>query len=285
MIALKIPPAGEKAYERNGAMKITFLGTGNAQATACYNTCFVMEEGGKCLLVDGGGGNLLLRRLQDAGYKWQDMRDIIVTHKHIDHLLGIIWMQRMICQNMARGKYEGEARLYAHEEVIRILRQMAEMLLTEKERKFIDERFFLIEVKDGETREIIGQTVQFFDIHSTKAKQFGFAMTLKDGRKIACCGDEPYCEAEYEYVKGSALMLHEAFCLYSQRDIFEPYKKNHSTVKDACELAEQLGVPNLVLYHTEDKSIENRKALYTKEGRQYYHGSLIVPDDLETLEL
>ena len=90
MIALKIPPAGEKAYERNGAMKITFLGTGNAQATACYNTCFVMEEGGKCLLVDGGGGNLLLRRLQDTGYKWQDMRDIIVTHKHIDHLLGII---------------------------------------------------------------------------------------------------------------------------------------------------------------------------------------------------
>lgn len=285
MIALKIPPAGEKAYERNGAMKITFLGTGNAQATACYNTCFVMEEGGKCLLVDGGGGNLLLRRLQDTGYKWQDMRDIIVTHKHIDHLLGIIWMQRMICQNMARGKYEGEARLYAHEEVIRILHQMAEMLLTEKERKFIDERFFLIEVKDGETREIIGQTVQFFDIHSTKAKQFGFAMTLKDGRKIACCGDEPYCEAEYEYVKGSTLMLHEAFCLYSQREIFEPYKKNHSTVKDACELAEKLGVPNLVLYHTEDKSIENRKALYTEEGGQYYHGNLVVPDDLETLEL
>ena len=31
--------------------------------------------------------------------------------------------------------------------------------------------------------------------------------------------------------------------------------------------------------------IENRKALYTEEGRQYYHGSLIVPDDLETLEL
>ena len=80
-------------------------------------------------------------------------------------------------------------------------------------------------------------------------------------------------------------MLHEAFCLYSQRDIFEPYKKNHSTVKDACELAEKLGVPNLVLYHTEDKSIENRKALYTEEGGQYYHGNLVVPDDLETLEL
>ena len=81
MIALKIPPAGEKAYERNGAMKITFLGTGNAQATACYNTCFVMEEAGRCLLVDGGGGNLLLRRLQDAGYKWQDMRCLLYTSR------------------------------------------------------------------------------------------------------------------------------------------------------------------------------------------------------------
>ena len=264
-------------------MKLTMLGTGNALVTECYNTCFVLSDGNDHFMVDGGGGMTVLHQLKYAGLDWRQMRTIFVTHKHIDHLLGIIWMQRMICQNMARGKYEGEARLYAHEEVIRILHQMAEMLLTEKERKFIDERFFLIEVKDGETREIIGQTVQFFDIHSTKAKQFGFAMTLKDGRKIACCGDEPYCDAEYEYVKGSTLMLHEAFCLYSQRDIFEPYKKNHSTVKDACELAEQLGVPELVLYHTEDKSIENRKALYTEEGRQYYHGSLIVPDDLETL--
>ena len=27
-------------------MKITMLGTGNAQVTECYNTCFVLEEEG-----------------------------------------------------------------------------------------------------------------------------------------------------------------------------------------------------------------------------------------------
>lgn len=272
-------------YERDKDMKLTFLGTGNAAVTECYNTCFVMDEGGQQILVDGGGGNLLLSRLKDAGYKWQDMRDIIVTHKHIDHLLGIIWMQRMICQNMARGKYDGTARLYAHDEVIKILHELAAMLLSPKEQKFVDERFFFIEVKDGETREIAGQKVTFFDTHSTKDKQFGFCLTLADGRKIACCGDEPYCEQEYEYVRGSSLLLHEAFCLYSQRDVFEPYKKNHSTVKDACELAEKLQIPNLVLYHTEDKNIKNRKALYMAEGQPYYHGTLVVPDDLETFEL
>lgn len=80
-------------------------------------------------------------------------------------------------------------------------------------------------------------------------------------------------------------MLHEAFCLFSQADKFKPYEKHHSTVKDACQLAEELQVKNLLLYHTEDKNISERKKLYTEEGRQYYKGNLLIPDDLETFEL
>lgn len=265
-------------------MKLSILGTGNAQATHCYNTCFVLEEGGKCLLVDGGGGNTLLSQLQKVNYNWKDMRDIFVTHIHIDHLLGIVWMLRMILQGMARKQYEGEVRLYGHSGVISVLRQLADMLLTAKETQFIDDRFHFIEVTDGQTLTIIDREFTFFDVGSTKEKQFGFSMMTADGKKITCCGDEPYCQREYVYAKDSHVLLHEAFCLYTQRDIFDPYKKNHSTVKDACELAQQLNVPNLILYHTEDKSIANRKELYMAEGREYYHGNLFVPNDLEILE-
>lgn len=53
--------------------------------------------------------------------------------------------------------------------------------------------------------------------------------------------------------------MHEAFCLSSQADIFNPYEKHHSTVKDAAELAQRLNVKNLILYHTEDENILNRK--------------------------
>ena len=49
-------------------MNITMLGTGNAMVTECYNTCFVLQDGEKHLLVDGGGGNTLLRQLQQAGF-------------------------------------------------------------------------------------------------------------------------------------------------------------------------------------------------------------------------
>ena len=110
-------------------------------------------------------------------------------------------------------------------------------------------------------------------------------MELGNGEKLTCCGDEPYNECEQKYVEGSTWLLHEAFCLYSQADLFSPYEKHHSTVKDACELAEQLKVKNLLLYHTEDKNIKNRKELYLAEGKKYYHGNLYVPNDLESFIL
>ena len=71
-------------------------------------------------------------------------------------------------------------------------------------------------------------------------------MDMDDGRKFTCCGDEPLNASATHYAKGSEWLLHEAFCLYSQADIFDPYEKHHSTVKDACELAERLGVKNLL---------------------------------------
>ena len=55
--------------------------------------------------------------------------------------------------------------------------------------------------------------------------------------------------------------------LLHQADIFHPYEKHHSTEKDACELAEELHVKNLLLYHTEDNNISQRKELYYNEGR------------------
>lgn len=183
------------------------LGTGNALVTECYNTCFVLSDRDRYFLVDGGGGNEVLHRLKQAGIDWKDIRDIFVTHKHIDHLLGIIWMVRLICQHMAKGK------------------------------------------------------------------------------KLTCCGDEPYNECEKMYAENSTWLLHEAFCLYSEAEIFSPYEKHHSTVKDACELAETLGVKNFLLYHTEDKNIHERKKLYLAEGKQYYRGNLYVPDDMEQIVL
>lgn len=260
------------------------LGTGNAGVTECYNTCFVLSEEGRHILVDGGGGNLLLQRFKAAGLRWQDMRHIIVTHCHVDHLLGIVWMLRFILQNMNRGKYDGEAYIYGHDKVINTLHTLAGLLLSEKETRNLGQRLHLVEVHDGETLTIAGRDFTFFDICSTKEKQFGF-MTELDGGKLCCCGDEPYRECERSYAEGAKWLLHEAFCLSSEAEEFKPYEKHHTTAADAAKTAAELGVENLLLYHTEDKNILRRRELYTAEARKYFSGNIFVPEDLEKISL
>ena len=171
---------------------------------------------------------------------------------------------------MNQREYEGTAKIYGHAEVLRLLEDVAKKLLQPKETNFIGDRLHLIPVADGEVVNVIGHATTFFDIHSTKTKQFG---------------DEPCNDFGKPYAENSEWLLHEAFCLYSQADLFDPYGKNHSTVKDACELAEKLHVKNLLLYHTEDKNFSARKKLYRAEGQKYFSGKIRVPDDLETLAL
>lgn len=69
------------------------------------------------------------------------MKHIFLTHKHIDHLLGMVWMMRMITQFMNAGKYEGDAYIYGHDEVIHILEDMANTLLVPKQSALIGKDF------------------------------------------------------------------------------------------------------------------------------------------------
>ena len=173
-------------------MKLTMLGTGHALVTKYYNTCFVISDEARHFLVDGGGGNTILRQLELAGISWSDIHDIFVTHKHTDHLMGIIWMMRMICHAMSHGEDCGEVRVYGHNEVLDILRDIAQKLLLPREVACIGKKLHLVEVTDGQMLDIIGHRTTFFDMGSSKAKQFGFSMELYDGEKLTCCGDEPY---------------------------------------------------------------------------------------------
>ena len=127
--------------------------------------------------------------------------------------------------------------------------------------------------------------VTFFDIHSTKAKQFGFTAVLSDGRRLTCCGDEPFHPLCAPYVENSAWLLHEAFCLYEDRDRFKPYEKHHSTARDAARTAQDMKVEHIVLWHTEDTDLDHRRERYTAEAAEWFHGGIFVPRDEDIIPL
>lgn len=267
-------------------MKLTMLGTGNATVTECFNTCFLLsDEEDMHFLVDTGGGNRILKVLKDCDVSLEGIHDIFITHEHIDHLLGILWLIRMIGTKMNQGTYEGTLSIYCHSDLIEKICIMAEMTIQQKVCRHIGKDILFVAIETGEQMKILDSDITFFDIGSTKAKQYGFTMITRDGIKLTCLGDEPYNADSEEFVRNSDWLMHEAFCLYKEADRFKPYEKHHSTVKEACETASRLGVANLILYHTEETHLEERKALYTEEGKQYYSGNLYVPDDMEVFEI
>ena len=262
-------------------MKLTILGTGIAITTKCYNTCFVLHNENGMFLVDGGGGNGIMAQAEKAGIDLSEIHHMFVTHAHTDHILGALWAIRAVAEKEREGQ---EYFVYGHDVVIRILKILVEELINNRQKKYLSDKLHFVEVKHGEKKEILGMDVTFFDIDSKKAKQFGFSAILTDGRKLCCLGDEPYAPHCEEFAKDSDLIMSEAFCLYSEREKFRPYEFYHSTAKDAGRLAQQLNAKGLLLYHTEDETLDTRKERYTKEAAEEFSGTIYVPDDLEVIE-
>ncbi|MEE1087269.1 MAG: MBL fold metallo-hydrolase [Schaedlerella sp.] len=262
-------------------MELVMLGTGAAAAMQYYNTCFTLTEDDQSFLVDTGGGNGILKVLKEEDIPLTQIHDVFISHGHNDHMLGIIWVITMIGQLMNKKAYEGELCIYCHQELADLIFSLCNLTLYTSITNHLGNRIRFVIIEDATEFEIINKKVRFFDIRSTKLKQFGFVMTMEDGKRLGFCGDEPLEEAVSHCVEKCDWLIHEAFCLYEEREKFHPYRRHHSTVKDACETAERIQIKNLILCHTEETHLQERKKLYYKEGKPYFKGNLYIPGDRE----
>ncbi|MFT8349454.1 MBL fold metallo-hydrolase [Clostridium saccharoperbutylacetonicum] len=265
--------------------KIHILGTGSAMVTKCYNTCFTLSKDDEHFLVDAGGGNTILTNLEKSNISITQIHNMFISHNHNDHILGSVWVIRAVAQSILNEKYIGNLNIYCHAESITAIKSICSFVLQKKFLKLFDSRIIFNEINDGYKLTILDRETTFFNIHSTKDLQHGFKTILGDGKTLTFLGDEPYRETVKNYCESVDYLFHEAFCLYSQKDIFKPYEKHHATAKDACKNAKDLNVKNVILYHTEDKNLEKRKELYINEGHEEFDGNIYMPNDLDVIEL
>jgi len=261
-------------------MKLHILGTGNGGALNCYNTCFAIENNKEFLLIDGGGGNQILNQLKFANIDVTKIHNIFLSHNHTDHILGVIWVLRNVCQKMRfGGSYIGKLNIYGSDESMKVLKLLIELLFP-MAKQFEDRILFNI-VEDKQMVNINDMNITFFDIHAKKDKQFGFVID----EKLAFCGDEPLKEDLFDFVKNKEWLIHESFCLDNEEEMYKSHQKGHCTVKEASITAQIINAKNLIILHTEDNDLKNRKKLYTNEAKKYYAGNIFVPTDLETIEI
>lgn len=259
------------------------LGTGHGFVWNLYNTCFILENNGQKLLVDTGGSIDIIKNLEIKGIKITEIHDIFISHCHTDHILGLLWILKKMSGLFSKG-YNESFNIYCNEEVAASIKQLYSSVFPSSRIKAIDEKMNIHILKDGEKLTIAGVEITFFDCLPRGNQLYGFETILNNGKKLIFLGDETCNPKLYNKLVDADYVMHEAFCLDEEEATFKAYEKNHSTVKSVCENLNNLNIKNLILYHTEDTH-PNKKELYTKEAKKYFHNNVIIPDDLEDIIL
>lgn len=273
--------------------ELKVLGTGNATAVKSYNTCFVIQDGEEIFLTDTGGGNGLLGRLDEMEINLKKIHHVFISHCHMDHCLGVLWMIRVLSVKMEKGNYEGKLQIYGPEEVLQMLDIFCKKMLREKFYRMIGKYIFFVPVTPGEKKMIYHWEIEFFDIRSKKTLQYGYKMRLKNGKLLVFTGDEPLNQETMEVGKNADWLLREVLCCHEDEEKFHAYEKKHATVKEACEEAVRMNVGNVVLWHLEDKTDRTiRKERYLAESRKWLENCedngkpvVFVPDDGDRIQL
>lgn len=267
-------------------MEVIVLGTGHGTATECYNTCFAIKDKEEYFLVDSGGGNGILKQLKSANIELNQIKNIFISHSHMDHILGCIWIIRILVRKYYNKVYTEPMYIYGNDIVIETIEKLCELLIPKDFQKLIGNKIKLKEVKDGEEVEILNKNVKFFDIKAKKIKQYGFSMKYEGNNTFTFIGDEVCSESTEKYVKDSDWLFADAYMADQEAEKYNPMEKHHhSTVKYVSQLCERLNVKNVILSHTIDTNLQERKVTFKKDAENYYNGRVFVPDDLEKIEL
>lgn len=228
-------------------------------------------------MLDTAGGHDILVQFHKVKKDPLELRTIFITHYDSDHILGIVPIVRALSKKeVGTHKVNLFCSKVVKEAVDSLFHLVARRHYAEAKK-----HLNLVIVGDRDVHKVDGWKLQFFDVKSNNSPQMGCVITFPDGTKLSFLGDEPLREHYTDLVKDCDVLIHNAFCLDTEQKIFEPHPKNHSTMKEAAENAAKINAKKLVVFHTEDKTLDTRKKRYLKEGKGHFSGEIFVPLDLD----
>ena len=262
--------------------KLIMLGTGSGFNKYFYNTCFVINHDNKNFLIDTGGSQEIYYRLLEKNIELTEIHDIFISHSHTDHILGLIWLFKAFAASGMLEKIQ-KLNIYCNQSVCDAIKGICNYTLSNRIIEKLKKYLHFIIIKPGDKLNIIGLDFTFFDSYDAGNNLTCFETNI-DGKSLVFLGDATCNLKNYEILKNKDYVMHEAFCLDKDADIFKPYEKHHSTVKSTCDCFKDFNIKNLILYHTIDDYEESRKEKYLEEAKMCdYKGNVIVPEDMEEI--
>ena len=250
-------------------MQVTVLGTGAPLSMNATTGMVVQAPGCAPLLIDSCGGYELPRQLARAGISVHRLRNVILTHRHLDHIGG---MPALFMYNQPLEIY---ATADTHEGVRGLMAAgFPEWVIHPGVRR--------IEVEPGERREIDGFAVTFFEVQHrvpTVAVRVEHA-----GRTLAFSADSVPCDAVVACAREADLFLCDA--LYTERDgptlAARARALMHPTGREAGRLATAANARSLILLHL---SVATDPANVLADARETFTGPCALAQDCETYQV
>mgnify|MGYP001014043459 FL=1 len=298
-------------------MKLVYLGTSAAAPTVERSlTCICLVRENEVLMFDAGEGAQVA--YLKAGLSWNKKMKIFVTHLHGDHCLGILGLlQTMSLQKRTEsleiyGPAGIEEFITANIKVLNFGLPFPVFITIVEEGNVVNEKNYQVrcceaqhgipafsycfeeneksgvfypdkakelgvpegklwqELQNGNSIEIDGKKIDSSQVTGEK----------RAGKKIGISGDTRPTEKLEEFFKNSDYLSFD--CTFSFDLKNRAIETNHSTAKEAAELARKANVKNLILTHFSARY--NDESVLLNEAKQV-HKSAIAAKDLLEIEI
>lgn len=243
-------------------MHLTVLGAGTAVPSPRRSPAgYLLDLGGEPLLLDAGPGTL--GRLAAAGVSHRDLRRVLISHLHSDHVLDLVTLLQ--ASNATPGwRRQAPLELIGCRGLADLVRRLMEAF-----DGVAPEGFSLSVVElDEERRDFGGWTLE---TARTAHTPWSLAFRVEvDGRAAVYSGDAVESEALVRLARDADVFVSECSFPRGWRT------SDHVTADGAGRMARAAGVRRLVLSHLYPPAQE---ADVASEARAEYGGEVIVAVD------
>jgi len=291
-------------------IKIVFFGTGSAVPTAKRNHSGIyLKYKDRDILIDCGEG--IQRQFRKAGLNPCKLTDILITHWHGDHVLGLPGLFETlslsgytkvlnICGPRRTKRFIEEVfRIFIHSDKIRMnvsevsdrvietpyfkisalsLKHNSTLgyLFEEKDRMRIDKKKLNKLKINREGFKKLGDLAKGKNVKINgkliKAKDYTY---LEKGRKIAFVFDTGDCENAVKLSKGVDLVIMDSSFVKEQETQAKEY--NHMTSEQAAKIAKKAGAKRLILTHLSQRN-DMREGEMLSEAKKIFKNSEVAKD-------
>jgi len=251
-------------------MEIIFLGTGAPLNTARATIGMVVTaEGCAPLLIDTCGGLEVARHLHAAGFNLSEIRNVIVTHRHLDHAGG---MMALLLAHIPLD-------VYALADTYTGILETKAGCFPELE---LNPSVVHHRIEAGGQREIGGFGVEFFAVEH-RVPTVAVRVHCR-GRTLAFSADSLPCNALVAAARDADLFVCDAICAESDGEGARRLARMfmHSTAKEAAEIARRADADRLACVHIgRFGSPQN----ILEEAQTVFGGKVCVPDDGDRVQV